>query len=83
MIKTLKKLFSQLFPSLICQRTAPLCCDGENEYISFVKKCQELNRVFLFFFMNISTGDAQKKNAEWESIRGCIEGALALSHKKN
>jgi len=35
MVKTLKKLFSQLFPSLICQRAAPLCCDGENEYTSF------------------------------------------------
>ena len=61
--KNIKKLFSQLFPSLICQRTAPLYCDGENEYTSLLKKCQEFNRVFLFFFMNISTGDAQKKNA--------------------
>ena len=49
--KNIKKLFSQLFPSLICQRAAPLCCDGENEYISFLDFRQELIRDFYAFFL--------------------------------
>ena len=48
--KNTKKLFSQLFPSLICQRAAPLCCDGENEYTSFPNFSQYLTYEFYAFF---------------------------------
>ena len=50
--RTLLVLF---FPSLFCQKTGFLiatdCCDSENKYIPILKKCQELNRDFLFFFI--------------------------------